>query len=177
MAPLVHNATDRYWVDYEGLAGKHSIMFRFPSATAEEDATARILAIINAMRIFQPTSASFIGLRKSEALTTVSFPRAWTTVVGLNSGTWTAPMYPQFISFVGRDASGIRVKYTLAGCPFVPDTNYRIGRSESTDVAGVLNAIEGGTVHPVTAAALVPVMNNYANTGFNAYFQRKRRKT
>jgi hypothetical protein len=177
MAPLVHNATDRYWVDYEGPAGKHSIMFRFPSAAVESAAITTIRAIITAMRIFQPTTATFIGLRKSEALTVVSFPKAWDPIVGLNSGTFTANMYPQFISWVGRDSNGIRVRYTLQGCPFVPDTDYRLPRPSSADVDAVLDAFDAATEKPVTAGALVPVMNNYANTGFNAYFQRKRRKT
>jgi hypothetical protein len=170
------NLTDRYYVDYEGLAGKHTILFRFSPATVFADAVTKITSVINAMKAFVPASTSFNGLRVSQSGTNVSFPGAWTPIVGTSVDAIAAWQYPQFVSWVGRDASNVRVRYTVHGIPLPPDTDYRILSSENTAVAAVLTAINGGVTPLVTAGGTTPTMNSYANFGFNAYFQRKRRK-
>jgi hypothetical protein len=176
MAPLPDNLTDRYFIDYEGVAGKHTIMFRFGTEVTYADAITRITGILNAMKPFVHTTTVFNGCRLSKTGSNVSFPGAWTPIVGTNAQLPTPPQYPQFISWVGRDVNGIRVRYTLHGTPVAPDTDYRNLASETPAVNVVVNALSTGTPSLVTAGGTTPVINTYANYGYNAYFQRKRRK-
>jgi hypothetical protein len=176
MAPLALNLTDRYYVDYEGVAGKHTIMFRFTPETVFEDAVAKITSVIQAMKTWVGLTTTFNNLRVSQSGTVVSFPAAWTPIIGTNNAPFGPERYPQFISWVGRDFNGIRVRYTVHGAVVAPDSDYRVLANENANVLAVLNALKGGTTSLVTAGGTTPVLNNYANFGYNAYFQRKRRK-
>lgn len=176
MAPLPDNLTDRYWLDYEGVYGKHSLMARFPALTSGSEAEAAMIALADACAPFLSTSTTITGLRRSDAGTDVSFPVDWVPVQGLNTTPTSQDQAPEFISFVGRSIDGVRVRYYLIGAPHNPDPNYRILRSESELVDDFLNVIENELYPFCTASGFIPVMNNYANLGYNAYFQRKRRK-
>lgn len=176
MAPLSDTFTQKYFMDYEGPNGKHTILFRFVPGIADADCKSRIIAVIGAMKAWMHTSFSFNVLRYSAPGSNVSFPTAWTPITGTFATAPTADMYPRFMSWVGRDSGGRRVRYTLIGASVNVDTDYRVLTSENSSVTAVLTQLRATGPSLVTKQGFVPIFNDYANVGYNAYFQRKRRK-
>lgn len=176
MAPLADNLTERYWADYEGAAGQHSIMFRFPVGTTLGVAITAIQNILTVMKVFVPTTTLFNRLRHSAAGTNVSFPVTWATIAGTNPAAVPVQGKPQFISWTGRSPDGRRVAYTLHGSSTIADVDYRIDSAQSAETAAVVNALNNDANELVTVSGQRPIVNNYANTGYNAYFQRKQRR-
>jgi len=168
--------TARYYVDYEGLSGKHTMMFRFAPEVTDTEARTRITAVLTQLKTTVPASTVFNGLRRAAAGSAFSFPITWTNIVGTNATVPTANQYPQFISYVGRDVAGTRVRVTVHGVSGGPDTDYRYLENEQASVAAALVALRATGPSILTKGGLVPFWNSYANTGYNAYFQRKRRK-
>jgi hypothetical protein len=177
MAPLPDNLTDRYWVDYEGVTGMHTVMFRFPALTAQGTAITGVQNCISALKAWAHTSTNFNRLRYSSAGSNVSFPVAWTPVAGTSAGTLPANGRPQFVSFNGRSPDGRRVNYTIHGIPAAADVDYRILAAENPTVAACVAALDAPVNGLVTASGQPAIMNAYANFGYNAYFQRKARRT
>lgn len=176
MAPTPDTFTERYMLDYEGPTGKHTLMFRFVPGILLADATARITAIVNTMRAFVVPATSFNQLRRASAGSPFSFNVDWTPIVGTSATPITSKDYPQFVTWLGRDSSGKRVRWTLHGASIEPDADYRLLGSENTSVQAVINALKATGPSVLTVTGLVPFINPYANTGYNAYFQRKRRR-
>ncbi len=174
--PLIHNATGRLWVAYEGPAGRHEVMFRYAEGVEPADAVTSAASVCNAMKAFLSSDTAFVDARWSERLTVVSFPVTWTPISGTSSDTLIPENYPNFVTWVGRSSDGVRVRWTLNGVPLEPDSDYRLPAS-STAVSAVLTALRTASPSIVTASRLVPIINNYADTGCNAYFQRKRRRS
>lgn len=176
MAPVPDIHTDRYWADYEGPAGKHSMLFRFLPSVSEADAVTRITAVLNQFKTQVPATVQFNQVRKSFAGSNVSFPITWTPIVGTNATPLVGAQFPNFISYVGRDMNGVRTRMTLQGVPNIPDTDFRLLSGEVPSVAATLAALRAIAPSIMTVSGLIPIWNSYANTGVNAYFQRQRRK-
>lgn len=176
MPPLANNLTDRYFLDYEGPAGQHTVLFRFAPSAVQADAIDKVEQVATAMAPFLTPDTTFHQLRVSQSGTLVSFPVAWTPIDGTSEDTMTPEEYPNFVSWVGRDQSGVRVRWTLQGIPLNPDADYRIPAGDNVAVQAVLSALSGGAALLVTASGAVPILNQYANFGRNAYFQRQRRR-
>lgn len=177
MAPLPDNLTDRYWIDYSGLMGKHSMLFRFIPATPLQDATDRIEEIVTALAGFSYTTTTFYQLRRSVVGTDVSFPVPWVTIAGGAVAAQQPQDYPQFVSWVGRGLDGVRVRFSLIGTNIEADADYRLYSDNTPAVQTVIDALADPVTPLVTASGGQFILNNYANTGFNAYFQRKRRRS
>lgn len=176
MAPMLDVLTDIYHVDYEGPHGRHSLQFRFPAGTAVEVEQAAAISIVNALKVFVPVGVSFLGARVQAAASPNSFPTTWSPIAGTNATNLSGWQYPQFISFVGRSLEGRRVRVTLQGAQFANDDDYRLPAQGNAQVTAVLTQLKTAAPQIRTIAGTIPVWNEYANIGWNAYFQRKRRR-
>jgi hypothetical protein len=176
VAEIPDTFTDRYYLDYEGPAGAHTLLFRFLPATPLADVTTRLTAVITAMKAWVVPQVSFKTLRRAAAGSPFSFNVAWTPIVGTSATAIAAAGYPQFVSWLGRDSGGVRVRWTLHGASVASDADYRILGSENASVQAVITALAATGPSLLTVNGLVPFIAPYANTGYNAYFQRKRRK-
>jgi len=168
--------TLKYFLDYEGAAGEHTLLFRFSPAVTDANAITRITAIVNTLKAFVTSATVFNRLRRADVGSNLSFPLAWTSIAGTSATAIAASQYPQFVSWVGRDLGGVRTRLTLHGASTTSDADYRILASENASVAAVLAALRTVSPAVVTVADAIPVWNDYCNTGYNAHFQRKRRK-
>jgi len=177
MAPLPSMGTARVWVHYQGPAGPHEVMFRFDEFDVVADCVASARSICLAMAGFLTTDTTFDGARYAARGSVISMPVAWSNVPGTSGDTFTGEEYPNFVTWMGRDVEGRRVRWALNGIPLNADTDYRVqvGDIPASDV--VIAAIRGASPPPRTINNLIPVVYNYANTGRNAYFQRKRRRS
>lgn len=176
MAPLPPNNTVRLWVQYQGPAGIHEVMFRFVTGTNVADATAAAVDICTAMAVALTEDTEFNGARYSAAGSNISLPVPWTPIAGTNVDTMDESEFPNFIDWIGRDDTGHRVRWALNGIPLNPDGDYRLFGSDDAGVQAVIDALSDPDNGIVTIAEQPPVVYQYADTGRNAYFQRKRRR-
>lgn len=178
MAPTPDVYTDRYWLRYQGAGGTHEMLFRFLPATPDADAKAKILEVVTTLKVFVPVTTSFNGMRFAAAGSVNSFPTTWASVAGTNGAGVPANGAPAFFTWVGRDSGGTRIRLTLLGTVDQPDANYRRTPAESPSVAAVIASLRDVTPTAiVTVAGLIPIWADYANVGYNAYFQRKLRRS
>jgi predicted amino acid dehydrogenase len=176
MAPLPVNSTARLWVKKSGISGEHETMFRFIAGTTQSEAVTGVHIICEEMASFLWEDDAFISARWAADGSNLSFPVAWDVIPGENPGTPDEAQYPGFVSWVGRGADGREVRWTLNGVPFTADDNYRIFASESITVEAVRFALET-ELTIANIGSFHPVVYNYVNLGYNAYFQRKARRS
>ena len=168
--------TKRYFLDYEGPAGKHTMLFRFDPSASDADCKGKITNVVNALKTQVHSTVLFNGLRYSAPATRVSFPTTWTTIVGTNTITPLPQNYPAFISLVGRDTQGRRARLMLLGVSGVPDADYRIQRQDHAQYATIIDTVRAATPTPLMSkGGFTVIWNDYINAGFHSYFQRKRR--
>jgi hypothetical protein len=90
------------------------------------------------------------------------------------SGAGSGLLIPQYIGFQGRSTGGHKVRLSIYGIK--PEENdYRFNPADSAEVDAaivVLNATANGAL---AIDGLKPLWYSYANTGFNAYWQRAQR--
>jgi len=175
MAPLNPNFTDRWFLDYESSQGKHTMLMRTePAADAPgvSDAFEVFLQALDPLL----SQITVTGLRHSNAGSNITNPETYTGQVTFGSGSQSAINSPAFLSFVGRDVSGHRARVYVYGIVGVSDTSYRITPTENAAIGTALSALrETGFDFWKSINALPPTWHEYANTGFNAYWQRQRR--
>lgn len=176
MAPLPDNNTQRYWLDYTTAAGPRSVQFRVDIATLPEVITA-LNAYLDILLPKTYSSVTYNSLRYSSAGSDFSFPQVWAPRSGSAIGTMPTNAGPRFIQWVGRDALGRRVRLSAYGTEVTPDDNYRSTPAEVPLVLSMLNYLKSVSCPFVTISGERPVWNNYANTGYNVYHQRRERRT
>lgn len=175
LPPLEEHNTPRYFLDYEGPMGKRVIQLRVNPADAGPSAVTAVQQLVQLLRDLVYTSVTFNGLRYAAAGTNVSNPVLWTPVQGTQAGVIDGARYPRYMSFVGRGPDGRRIRFSVYGVTGFPDNDYRTLPGEFAPVAAVLNYLNNDTNPFRTISGSVPVWKQYANQGFNAYYQRKRR--
>jgi len=87
------------------------------------------------------------------------------------SGTPAGIVTPQFIGFQGRSSDGRKVRLSIYGIK-AEENDFRFNPEDNDDVDAaivVLNATANGAL---TISGIKPQWYTYANTGFNAYWQR-----
>jgi len=176
MAPTQDIYTARYYVDYETITGRHTMLLRLLPEVSVADAKTRIIAFLNVLKTYAPTTTSFAGLRHAAPGSPFSFSTSWTPIAGTSAATFLPPMYASFVSLVGRDSSGVRTRITLHVTTATPDVDYRTDPIESAGAVNLLAAVAAGPNQFVSKAGFLPIWNQYLNNGYNAYFQRKRRR-
>lgn len=177
MAPLPVNNTLRIWVKQEGPRGTHETMFRFADGVPVVDAVDSIVDILTAAQGLVYEDQVWSSARASAAGSDISFPIAWTPIEGTNGNTPTDTTKPFFVTFVGRSTGGRQVAWTIGGAALISDSNYRVVEGENPGVDATLDAFRLAEPAPTAIDGLDPLMYSYANVGYNAYFQRKLRRT
>lgn len=175
LPPLPDNNTDRAWLKYTADGIEHEIVVRFPSATAQATIVTAMTTLANGLKGFIRTTDSFTALRHQDSGSTLSFPLDWTAIAGTNPAVPDADNKPAYLSIVGRSLGGYRCRMTMF-CPTGADTLlYRINRVSGNGADTFLDAVEAMTPAPVAKDGQNVVWNQYANRGYNAYWQRQQR--
>lgn len=176
LPPLPENNTARYFVDYEGPYGKHSAQFRANHGGDPASVIPTIQGLINAIKPAIFADTTFNGLRFADVGSNISNPLTWAPIQGTAVGTLAPEFYPRFFAFWGRGPDGRETKLTFYGGNIGVSADYRMtGGENSTVAAGVLYLNTQSVFQTISGSR--PIWKQYANTGYNAYFQRKRRTT
>ena len=179
MTPLSNLNTQRYLLRQITNGGAHTTLFRAPSNATPATVIADITSFLNQLKASMWVSWSAVGLDYAPAFSTVSTPQTWSTLQGTSAGAGATDHQrdPIFISFIGRTANGRRTKLTFFGSAFTPDQNYRIDTGQAANMTSCI-AILNGTSNTISAIdGSKPLWKNYLDAGYNAYWQRKNRRT
>lgn len=178
MAPLPANNTNRLFVRQVGAAGVHETVMRFPSNVSQQDAVTRARVLCLALAPMISNTVSFAGARWQVAGTKLSFPVNWgAAITGTNATLISAENKPRFVSATGRSTGGRRVRMTFFGVTVGVTPDYRVIPEEGAAVNAFLDELHVGTPGPCAIDGLLPLWNDYLNAGYNAYFQRRNRRT
>lgn len=155
--------------------GKRTMQFRTDSFTSESAARASIAGFISVLLPFVYTTVQFYGLRYASLGSNVSNPIAWSTLVGTAGGVLAQENYPRYVGWVGRTTGGRRVRLYLYGAASIVTPDYRLNDGESGVADAGMDYLNSSSSVFTAIDNLRPVWKNYANQGYNAYHQRKRR--
>lgn len=175
------NNTPRLFVDYTGAMGNRSMQFRRGGSI---DLTSHIDLVTNfvenAIAPFWYNSVQVTGARYSEANSNISLPVDIPPIQGQVAGTHAAFDYPEFLGFSGRGVLfGKQVALRVYGIQMQVTDNYRLNDSETVLPGLLLSAMQALIAADgfVTVTGDRPLLKGYLNTGYNAYFQRKARRS
>lgn len=175
MAPLPTESTARYWIDYTTSYGSHSMQFRVGTGATDEGFQLFAQGLLDLLTPVLTVGWAVTGVRRASDNSTISLP----ATVSLSADVSTTPLLetdaPRFVSWVGRGPAGRRVRLYLYGSTIGIDKNYRKTFNELPLIQAVVNHFNDNPTYVRTIAEDVPIWNRYANLGYNAYFQRKRR--
>ena len=174
MAPLPHNNTDIVYVDYQQGPRAHTFQVRVADvgnvASWESDIT-DLLDLTNSL-IY---AATITATRGQNSGSSISFPVP-STLVGTSFGTGTinAETVPFNLDFIGRSAGGRRVRLDIFGLK-LGLSDYRLTAAENSDVAAMVAVLQGATDSFYAIDGTKAIWYPYADTGVNAYWQKKQR--
>lgn len=178
MPALIPENTARLYLDYVVAAQRHTLIVRYTSGIIAASAADIWRTMLLANDAAFGSNVEFDGARVSELGTNVTNPIPWDIVEFVGTAV-AAVDAPRFVSFVGRDTQGLRVRYYLYGINFdtLEPADYRLTGEELPVLAALQNDFydvltETGAV---TIGNNLPVMKSYANVGYSAYYQRKAR--
>lgn len=178
MAPLPANNTSRLFIDYSANGREHTLMLRYPDDTSPPDSTVLegIDDFLIACNPLMPTNWVFQGWRYSLEGSLVTLPLGGAPTTFAGTATAVTAEAPAYITFVGRSVLGRRARIFLLGAGFTPAqeqgtlSDYRLYRSENAAVDAAYIALEASLVQAIDDANID--WYNYANLGYNAYWQR-----
>jgi hypothetical protein len=163
---------------YTGPMGLRSVMFRCLNDASIAPAFEAVSAVLVANMNLFANSVGFTNVDIYQEGQDYSNPAAWELLEGTNSSTLNPIEYPRFYSFVGRGLTGRRLRTFFYGMPGLTlQGDYRVTGSEVPalmDFRADLAALYSSGVLCDIAKSQV-FLKAYANTGYNAYYQRKRR--
>src|SRR6185369_7094477 len=95
----------------------------------------------------------------------------WAESTTWGTGTGVGLAVPEYVDFIGRTSGGRRVRLAVFGLGF-GDNQYRFDPGDNADIdAGIAELVSmGSSLRGIDD--LTPVWKNYANMGFNAYWQK-----
>lgn len=173
MAPMDPNNTQRFWVDYTTCGFGHTLLCRAGSTVTASDAGGIIGAFLAAFSgdIYQLT---IDGFRSANPGSNISVPQIWPGASTYGSGAGPKNATANFYDFIGRGATGKRVRTGVFGAKTtVTNEDYRISVGEQAFVADCLAALTADADIFLDIDYEVPVWKNYCNSGTNAYWRNK----
>lgn len=175
LPPLPPNNTITAWLGYTSVGFRHEMQFRCPSGTS----TSSIIGVANALagnlKSRMRTTDSFLDLKYRAAGSIVSLPLAFTAQSGTSGASVENDDSTKFFAVSGRSNGGYRVKMTFF-CPTPSDAiGYRQGRTAGNEADSFLTTVEAFTASICAVDGLPVVWHQYANFGYNAYWQRQMR--
>jgi hypothetical protein len=172
MAPLPPNNTDRFKVFYTNAGHQHVMDVR--CADSDVDFAAQMDAFLTALSP-KMLATTIDQVQLSLAGNNFFLPVA-TDLDGntYGSGAGNAGSAASFISFGGRSSVARRVKITVFG---VNDTgtDWRFSPGEDSAVDAAIAALQDFDNHFTAIDGSGVTWKNYANAGYNAYWQRQLR--
>ena len=171
--------TARLIVQYEGAMGKRSLMLRFAASFPQANAISRANTLMAAIKGLWHTSVRVTGGLWYPSGSVISSPVTLDPNAGASAAAFDQTDYPVFYSLVGRSIEGTRVRYFIFGIPGdVTQGDYRYTSGESPGLMAILAAFQTAAAvgDLVTAQGSPPTFNSYVNAGYNAYYQRQRRR-
>lgn len=175
LPPLPANNTDVVWLKYTSGGTTHEMQYRVASSTTQADIITGATALANALKAWMHTGDSFVGLRHRDSGSTVSFPLAFTAIAGTASVTWDVEEEAKFMSVVGRSLAGYRVKMTFFTVVLVDSNAFRLARTGGSFADAFLDAVDAMSPAAVAIDGQAVVWNQYANVGYNSYWERQLR--
>lgn len=174
MAPLPDNLTGRLWIHYTSAGEGHELLIRTDPGVSASLAAGHGQAIANILKAGMSTSDAFDSARFSAAGSNLSFPVAWTVVVGTVAGAVDPDKGANFIALSARTTGGRRSKFTFFTPTATPDTlGYRQGMGGY--FADFRDYVEENAAQIVGIDGEELTIYGYTNQGYNAYWQRQLR--
>lgn len=172
MAPLPHNNTGIFYLDYSTEGHDHVMEVRFGTGSSALEAAGFADAFLSAVssQLFLHT---IIGARVQDIGTNVSYPVEWDGDATYGAGTEGEYATAIYMSFVGRSLDGRRARIYLFGAKNVADPgdhNYRYSTAASW-VTGGLAALQALPECPVSISGEPVAWKQYSNVGINAYWR------
>lgn len=175
MAPTIPaNNTRRYYLDYIAGNVQHTMCVRTGNDVPEGEASTNIGGFLTQLAPILRL-ITIVGFRRAEAGSNVTNPVTWSGAATYGSGNQPVEDVPKYLSFIGRDSFGQRVRVFVFGINLGPDANWRISATENTAVSNAITFLRGRTTTFLSVRYMVPVWKSYANIGYHAYWQRQRR--
>jgi hypothetical protein len=133
--------------------------------------------IMDLAAAFMPTDYTLQAVRYSGKGENVSHPLD--VPAGITAGAYTvkASDVPAYISFVGRSFGGRRTRIYFLGIGYDPSeiiegtTKYRVTTAQNANVAALQDALDSSKLRAIDDTH--PDFYEYANFGYNAYWQRR----
>lgn len=178
MAPLPHNNTNIYYVDYTFGAGQsHTFQVRYKDPETLLGIGSRIGAYLDDLVAIRPPSWTITGARYQLAGTNFSLATDPPAILPGTAAELSGINYPGYVDFVGRGiTSGRRVRWTLFGLNFAVPADYRFSPGEQADLTTVLTALRAGIPDGfITVGGDEAAYYPYVNFGFNSYWEREQR--
>lgn len=175
MPALPDNLTARQYYDYQQGAFQHTLMVRCTDSQSVADVDTTVNALWTAVAA-QLVGTTIIGVRRSAAGSDNSFPVS-STVAGTTygSGTSTTLNCAQFLTFVGRTVGGVRSRLTFFGYDGSVPIDFRLTPADLAMIGVAVGILNSQAFIYLGADAGRPTWYNYANFGYNAYWQRNNR--
>jgi len=173
MAPLPHNNTAIFYLDYQTCGHDHTMEVRFGSGSSAGEAAAMIDAFLIALDDYIRVW-TVIGARVQDIGTNVSYPVTWDGEDTYGSGAGTEDESAQYLSYVGRSIDGRRYRQFAFGSAVDHSSGkYRVQAGVDAKVAAALAVLEAAAECPVSISGQAINFQQYANCGQNSYWERQ----
>lgn len=181
MAPLPENNTARTFTDYTVQGRQHTLLCRWDPAAGIETARFHIGEFLTALAPIMDNGWAITGARVSGQGSAFTVPTP-PPVLGAAPAGGTLPLVnaPQFTSFIGRGLlTGRRVRVFVYGLIITVDSDYRLAGTLPAPIANAIAALEVAADDGVFCTIGLDRANwyDYANQGFNSYWEREARQS
>lgn len=179
MAPLPANSTAVLFIDYEDAFASHQFQVRCTAVAGLDIARQSVTNFLNALQPIRSAQWVLTGARFRETGSNITLPVEQPAMAAGSAATPVAEQAPRFVSWIGRGAtSGRRVRVYLYGLTIGLQPDYRFTPSENATLNAARAALQAASANGafITAGGDTPTWYTYANLGYNAYWQRERRK-
>lgn len=174
MAPLPHNNTPIYFLDYGTVQHVHTLEVRATAAVSPATFGSIMDAFLTqlspVLNLLEVTGARFqaAGSNFANPVTVTIAGQTYGDGVGADGDEAKA------LNFVGRSSGGRRVRLMLFGYK-ANTSDFRVTAAENTAVAAAIGTLNNTANAFLAIDGVDPVWYPYANVIYNAYWQRKAR--
>jgi hypothetical protein len=171
MAPLPPETTQRFFLDYATANRQHTLMVRTTTPQAATTFSTVMDAFLDAIA---PTiyAIVIVGARVAQVGSNITSPIAWGGSAGYGATAEPLDLAPRQLCFLGRSTDGRRMRMYLFGYEGATHGDYRISRSENTDVDAAYNVMEANPSFWASISGNVTTKYEYVDINFNSYWER-----
>lgn len=170
MAPLPHNNTNIFYLDYTTCTRQHTLQVRFGTGTLAQvmaDTDNFLDALGNSHRLM-----SINGARLQNEHTNVTEDVTWSGESSYGTGAGLANESAQYYDFIGRSAFGRRVRISVFGAIRNSANGvYRATPADDAAFGAALAVLRGEGTSFLAVDGHHAIWKNYVNLGDNAYWR------